>query len=86
MATSKKAEDVVTKIVSLTNKLTVEQDEEWEVEENKVTKFGLEFIVGKVILVLKKCTWLFGGGIMIVKEWPKSGRWEDAKLDALNIG
>lgn len=33
--------------------------------------------------VKEKMPWNFGGGLLILEEWPKSGKWQDAKLDGV---
>ncbi|KAF4363194.1 hypothetical protein F8388_020764 [Cannabis sativa] len=117
-------------LVNLTNKLVVEQEDDWEVNEDAATDFGERSLMGRIVAkrgisanlfqsmfnriwrnvsnwkvkvldgstdtnlvgisfqskqdaqwVLDKQPWIFNGGFLILEEWPRSGNWQDAKLD-----
>ncbi|KAF4366503.1 hypothetical protein F8388_003741 [Cannabis sativa] len=65
-------------------------EEKWEVKVYKHDKcstyagfsFGCEKDYAKVKSTLP---WRFKGGLMILEEWPESGQWEDAALNAVPV-
>uniref|UniRef100_A0A803NGM9 CCHC-type domain-containing protein n=1 Tax=Cannabis sativa TaxID=3483 RepID=A0A803NGM9_CANSA len=89
--------ETVDDIVSMTSKLGVSSEEDWEENEEAASSFGEHSLVGRLVAkreikeslfttifnlgILNKQPWIFNGGLLLLENWPSSGLWREARLD-----
>ncbi|KAF4386158.1 hypothetical protein F8388_016410 [Cannabis sativa] len=76
------AESTVDEIVQLTDKLGMEQEEEWEVNEEQVPEFGEKSLIGRIVSKQSMSLGLFR--TIFTRMWKSVGEWKVKIMDENN--